>query len=316
MNIFSPICPCCGKRTTLSSPNRKSLGARFGKNAQGISYFCGSYPKLLPYTVRPSSTYVDRGKPEHNIDLTHYYTYIRKYHIVIIHDMINMLNRFKVYELFNPKYAFRCRHCDRKLSINFNPFALCYSWLFVMLLGFSLTAIFASLVNIGDFFTQRVEVDLQKYVSILKTSGIVLNAALVSVGLYTSIGYAITRKFFSNIIPTEIYDDYVVPHTELVLDKSGLKRSYCHRGNILSAELDGEKIQLYVTDKKKRLSCHICGIDDEPRRIADILKTKLGKNIELFFEGKSIGTADILEFFDIPIEKPKTFYKPDLIEED
>ena len=311
MNIFSPICPYCGRKTIMAAPNRKTLGARFGENVQGISYYCDSRPKILPYTVRHSAAHRDIEKPPYTTDLTHYYTYIRRYRIVIVHDMIKMLNRFNIRERFEPKYAYRCKHCGGKLSFNYNPFAPIFTFPFTLGFGLLLTVLYGSLINVVDDLLGMSVLYLDKFTRLLRLSGFALAGILFVAGLYTTIGYSVISKRFSNIVPTDMNDDYIVPSSDIGIDKKSIKKGYSHRSNIFETELEGETFRLYLTEKGKHdLKLHICGIEGEREALLSLIREKQSRGetvtLPLTFEDKPAGKAEVLEIYDRSEDTAKT----------
>lgn len=186
------ICPCCGKPLELIPPNRSMLGYRFGVNSQGIEYYLSSVPKLMPYTIWSKSSYHEKNKPSYTTDLTHYYSYIKRYSIVLLHDMSLALNEGKLLKLFNPGYVFRCGHCEAKLSLNFNPFSLfCNVFFWVVLL-----------------------------MIVILFDPIIMALFCVPFLIASIVGYICVHNCMSNFVTTDINDNYIVPTVDLSLKKS------------------------------------------------------------------------------------------------
>lgn len=185
------VCPCCG-RSSLVPPNRSMLGYRFGANFQGIEYYLSSSPKLTPYTIWQKSSYREKNKPSYTTDLTHYYSYIKRYSIVLLSDMRLALNEGNLLKLFNPCYVFRCGHCEAKLSLNYNPLSLFWNAFFWVLL----------------------------LIIVILFDPIIMTLFCVPFLLLSFVGFIFVKNCMSNFVTTDIDDNYIVPTVDLYFKKS------------------------------------------------------------------------------------------------
>ncbi len=268
------VCPCCG-RSSLVSPNCSMLGYRFGVNSQGIEYYLSSSPKLLPYTIWSKSSYREKNKPSYTTDLIHYYSYIKRYSIVLLHDMRLALNEGKLLKLFNPGYVFCCGYCEAKLSLNYNPFSLfgnVFFWVVLLAAVILFDTIIAALFCVPFLIASIV-------------------------------GYICVYNCMSNLVTTDMNDNYIVPTVDLYLTKiKGTKLRFCHLSNIYSVSIEGQLYYLYVVNKAKSLiQIHICGdestVSDIKQYFRNVMETDKS-TIELHFEGKYAGAAEVCGIVD------------------
>lgn len=267
MKIKHFICPCCG-RSSLVTPNRSMMGYRFGVNSQGIEYYLSSNPKLMPYTIYGKSTYREKNKPSYTTNLTHY-SYIKRYSIVLLHDMRLVLSEGKLLKLFNPGYVFRCGHCEAKLSLNYNPFSLfCNVFFWVALL-----------------------------VIVILSDPIIMALFCVPFFIISIVGYICILNCMSNFIPTDINDNYVAPTVDLSLKRiKDTKMRFCHLSNIYSVNIEGQTFYFYIVKKAKSLiKIHICDDESAVTYVKQYFR-KIGSDrsiVELYFEGKYAGVAEV-----------------------
>lgn len=263
------VCPCCG-RNSLVLPNRSMLGCRFGVNAQGIEYYLSSSPKLMPYTICGKSAYREKNKPLYTTDLTHYYSYVKRYSIVLLHDMRLALNEGKLLKLFNPNYVFRCGHCESKLSLNYNPFSLFYNVFFWIVL----------------------------LVLVVLFNPIIMALFCVPFLIISIVGYIYILNCMSNIVLTDITDNYIVPTIDLSIKRiKGTKMRFCHLSNIYSVNIDGQIHYFYIVKKAKSfIQIHICGDESTVNDVKQYFRNTIESDksiVELYFEGKYAGIVEV-----------------------
>lgn len=273
MRIKQFVCPCCG-RSSLVPPNRSMLGYRFGVNSQGIEYYLSSVPKWMPYTICPKSSYHEKNKPPYTTDLTHY-SYIKRYSIVLLHDMRLVLNEGKLLKLFNPGYAFRCGHCKAKISLNYNPISLFWNAFFWVVL----------------------------LVIVILFDPVIMALFCVPFLIVSIVGYICVRNCMSNFVTTDIDDNYIVPTVDLSLKRiKGAKMRFCHLSNIYSVSIEGQTYYLYIVKKEKSLiRIHICADESAVANVKQYFRNATGSDraiVELHFEGKYAGVAEVSEIVD------------------
>lgn len=274
MKLKQFVCPCCAGNL-LVPPNRSMLGYRFGVNSQGIEYYLSSNPKLMPYTICAKSAYREKNKPSYTTDLTHYYSYIKRYSIVLLHDMRLALNEGKLLRLFNPNYVFRCGHCESKLSLNYNPFSLFYNGFFWIVL----------------------------LVIVILFDPIIMALSCVPFFILSIVGYIYVLNRMSNIVLTDMSDNYIVPTVDLSLKRiKGTKMRFCHLSNIYSVNIEGQTYYFYIVKKAKSfIQIHVCGDESAVNDVKQYFRNTIGSDksiVELHFEGKYAGVAEVNGIFD------------------
>lgn len=80
--------------------------------------------------------------------------------------------------------------------------------------------------------------------------------------------------------------------------------------NVLSTTFNRETFLLYIIDTDfPKVKLHICGIDDEPEWLLNLIREKQKRSetviLPLKFEGKLVGNAEVLETYDPPKSSDK-----------
>ncbi len=304
MNLLSPVCPVCGEKTMLCEPNHISIKSRYGVNHQGIPYFSSSELKFFPYTVFPKSSYKNTNPPPYKADLTHYYSYIKRYSIVVISDMVKDIKKGKAFRYFNPDYSFRCSECNSKLSFNYNPFCLCYFRIMqIIVMCVSVSVIFG-LYNSFILLSRSSAVAENNANQHLIYCSVMLTALVSVIAVFTVTGYFITKKYFSNIIHTTVEDEVIVPDTHIKMLYHTFRKAYLHTGNVFCTDIDGYKFHVYLANKDGvRLEFSICAPEEERSHILQLLNNSKQNSLSLEFEGKPVGEAQIIELTTLNPQK-------------
>lgn len=305
------ICPCCGKKLKLIPPTKELLPNRFGVSENDIPFYLISDIRYLPYTVQPESVSEFHSSVLYK-DVKIGNDWTCNYHVsssdgprylklITVSRTDKMLQKDHLFINAGWAMVFFCEHCKSKIALNFNPITLLNMRIF-----------FTPFIFIMAAATFSLQINNVLLACILAVAAV----SLIIIGLLSSVfSYLYLKLFTSNFVPTSYSDAMVIQSSELSLSRRGLKRVFLHRSNVYKTAVDSEEFYVYLTEKDKgSIKLHICGIDGERERLTSLLKEKISAEgkavIPLEFEGKSVGSAEVLEILDTPAEQPKTFYKP------
>lgn len=248
------ICPVCGKALVLKPPNVTTPGS------DKIAAWVRTVWSIKPYTVYPHDKYILRPVRSRVANWQRY---------MVKTELLERNLRSDGYSLYYSGNIMHCQECKARLSLNFNYMPL-FDGLFLvfMFLGFA------------AFFS---------WVILLVWLGL---WALYITGRAVCAGYV--KRNLSNFVPVTDHDALMVPSVELSLSPEGLNKKWLHVSNIFTVELNRQKYQLYLAKKEeKRLWFSICGIEGEQKRFIELMERGVTK-LDLTFEGKSAGTAQVL----------------------
>ena len=297
------ICPCCGKTSELITPSKEDLPRRVEESANKIQYYFQCRPRFFSYTRRPKTGFViprDRGYfLDKNIDRYGRLAVVPRGNDCFIQTVPYTRRRLKKDRLFffDRELVFLCGNCRKKLSIDRNPFYLFHVPLFLFLLAVMILAMLLPVIMAANEASLKV----LKVIFFFAIGSMLLT---VPVTAFISAYYFWVKKHISNFVPTDEYDTLVKLPENLKI--SGvLSKKYLHPYNVYETELDGERFFLYLTEKGKRdHKLHICGLEGEQERLLSIIREKQNRGetvtLPLTFEGKAMGSADILETYDPP----------------
>lgn len=270
------ICPCCGKKLELMPPSSELLPLRVGTSSNYVEYYFPSHKRYTSLTANPHSHYKQctANKLTYRGNLNKHLILFDKsgWEIVPVYNTQRKLRKDGL-RIFSPEMAFFCDKCKRKLSINRNPLAIFGTamsvWFLVAAVVFTISIIRAALIVI----------------------------ALLAGVLFVIIAEAAVETFFtvwlmSNFVPTDEYDNLIYPQTDIKLSTS-LRSPYLREGNVLTAKLADGEVHIYLVRKTDSYDFSICCEDGERKQ----LKQRLSEyaKLELTFEGKPVGTAEITE---------------------
>lgn len=257
------ICPVCGKKLRLRAPSNSDAD---GKDIiEGYpSFAVRTRWSILPYTVYPHRDHnvpIGRGGVPWRVSS-------KEIHIFLANDGLLLYRTYLV---------FFCEECSSRLSLNFNPQGL----LIALLWGLALVV---PLLSVGAGHPEIFSC----WWAIL----ILLLFAAVFAGWVGCMIYI--RRNLSNFVPVDQYDALINPTTELSLSPEGLPKKWLHESNIFTTEINRQKYQLYLAKKeKKQLWFSVCGINGEQKRFIELMEHGVTM-LDLTFEGKSVGTAQVL----------------------
>ena len=287
------ICPCCGKPLELIAPTKELLSNRFGVSQNEIPFYIPSGIRYVPYTVHPKTLSDFWGINVENVgnigefwlcnntmssDAPRHRSGLR---LITVPRTERALKKDRLFSGSGWAMSFFCQNCKAKLALNYNPHTLFDGMLFwVVFLASMLLAVLLLKINV--------------------VISIILIALCFVAPLFSLFSYVFIKNFFSNFVVTDLRDNLITPKAELLISRKGLKRVFLHRSNIYETELNGEKFYLYLTEKGKRdLNLHICGIEGEPERLLSLIREKQSRGeavtLPLTFEGKQVGTAEVLK---------------------
>lgn len=215
---------------------------------------------LRPYTVYPHNVYkiqtrsTRSGRQPYTLSL----------------GCIKRNLRSDGWSLYNKTNVMHCSECMARLSLNFNCIPLFdVIFIFLLILGFSSFFMWA-------FFFAWLGLDV-----------------LFIVGRVICGSYV--KRNLSNFVPVDDHDALITPSTELIMSPEGLPQKWLHESNIFTTELNRQKYSIYLAEKEeKRLKFSVCGINGEQKRFVELMKRNSVSRLELTFEGKNAGTAQVL----------------------
>lgn len=248
------ICPVCGKALVLTPPNMTTPG-----NDQPTSRLRTVWT-LKPYTVYPHNEYIIqtvRGRRGGQLPF------------MMKPELIERNLRRDGYTLYHSGNVMHCRECKARLSLNFNYMPL-FDTLFLVML----------LLGPAVFFNWVI------LVVWLGLWALYITARAVCAGY--------VRRNLSNFVPVTERDALIIPSVELSLSPEGLPKEWLHESNIFTTELNRQKYQLYLAKKEeKQLWFSVCGVNGEQKRFVELMERGVAR-LDLTFEGKSAGTAQVL----------------------
>lgn len=249
------ICPVCGKALVLKPPNVTTPGS------DKIAAWVRTVWSIKPYTVYPHDKYILRPVRSRVANCWQRY--------MVKTELLERNLRSDGYSLYYSGNIMHCQECKARLSLNFNYMPL-FDGLFLVFLFLGFAAFFS-------------------WVILLVWLGL---WALYITGRAVCAGYV--KRNLSNFVPVTDHDALMVPSVELSLSPEGLNKKWLHVSNIFTVELNRQKYQLYLAKKEeKRLWFSICGIEGEQKRFIELIERGVTK-LDLTFEGKSAGTAQVL----------------------
>lgn len=285
------ICPCCGKRLELVPPSTELLPKRTLSTIGGREFYLISKKRILSYTTSPKSNFTypagfDNYSPA---TVKEDYCFISRSStrndfagIATAYNTRKKLSKDKLW-LFSWEMVFHCGNCGQKLALNYNPFAILNDglWLSLICLIF---LIFFCLTGIAAAWASNSSATFAVFCAV---SGICPLFIILSF-----FGLAYTKLFLSNFVPTSEVDNLIYPLTDIKLS-AALRSPYLREGNVLTAKLADGEVHIYLVRKNENYEFSICCEDGEREQ----LKQRLSEcaELELTFEGKRVGTANITE---------------------
>lgn len=278
------ICPYCGKTLKPIPPDRYGYPKCVGLSANGVEFCVINSSRLLGYTRKP------RSRISGNEEL------LNRYSAVVLNRHYNKYKyissicqseslRQKIerggLSLYDPNIRLLCGNCENMVALDKNP---CRSF------GVS-EVIFASISFVVMILLVLAVVEVLSWAAlgIAAIAGIIA-AAVFFLAVFLRIRFI--EKRFNNIVPIDEYDNLIYPPTDIKL--SAARRSpYLREGNVLTAKLDDGEVHIYLVRKNDNYEFSICCDDCEREQ----LKQRLSEcaELELTFEGKPVGTAEITE---------------------
>ncbi len=285
------ICPCCGKTLKLVPPTKELLPKRTLSTTGGREFYFISKKRIFSYTVFPKSNFtypagLDKYSPA---IIKEDYCFINKKStrkdftgIATAYNTRKKLSRDGLW-LFSWEMIFHCDNCGQKLALNFNPFTILNDWLWLPLIC-AVFLIFFCFTGFSEVWAADSTVTFALFC--------VLSAICPLCVGFSFVGLAYARIFLSNFVPTNEVDNLIYPPTDVRLS-AAFRSPYLREGNVFSVRLGGDDIHLYLVRKNGCCEFSICCADNERER----LKQRLSEcsELELTFEGKCVGTAEILE---------------------
>ena len=295
--IFSHerYCPKCGRNLKLVAPTKELLPNRVGNSSNGVFYYYPSKKRYRSITSHPTSNYsttiANKLYYPGVLNSKHILYDKSGWNIVPIENTKRKLKKGGFW-IFSPEMVFFCSNCKQKLSINLNPTAKS---------GTSALVLF--FVAIISLFVWCV------WKSIPYWCFNVIGILYVIILIEFLIELVYVLHFCSNFVPTDEYDSLIHQSVEITILSINLYPFFVKQGNIYSAKIDDEFFQIYLEKKEKRkLHMHICGTTDEQKTVISFLNQKVKKDskatLSLWFEGKYIGNAEVVEIYDCIEEKP------------
>ena len=293
------ICPKCGKPLVLCEPTVFDLPKRMGESSNKIQFYYACKFRLLNITNKPRSMFT----------LPHDYGYFDGKHIKPTGSWIprgndcfittipytkNRLDKDKLF-FVNREILFLCRNCRQKLSVNHNPFGILRYTCFLLGLTAMVIAFVLIAVVLGNAWIMQFMLFFMK----------ILISVVLLVGV-TSLAFSILYYFYiklniSNFVPTDEFDNLIYPQTNIVLSND-IKSVFLHEGNVFLSKIDGEDFYIYLIHKKPFLAFSVCGIEGRQERLLTLIREKQTRGesvfLTLYFEGKLVGNAEILETYD------------------
>ena len=291
MNDFKRICPCCGEKLVLIPPTKELLPERFGISKNGVEYYLYSNPRIRSYTKDPKSNYKG-GIANFRLlsDITENTKFRRCYQLVAVHNTLIKLQKGGK-SLFSPEMVFFCDYCKAKLALNSNPFAIRYyqSYQITYILYFMMVVI----PIIGES-----NIPLWYYGMLITLFCLQFTIEFVC----SSIRYKRICKYKSNFVPTDQFDNLIIPKIHIITASCYLEKNLICESNIYKVKVGGSNYYIYLVNKDDKLSFHICGIDGEPEHLLEFIdkKQKSGEKaiLPLSFEGKFVGNAEVIEILE------------------
>lgn len=303
MDLSRKICPYCGKALRLMPPSREYLPNTMGVSANGIEFRIANPYRFDSYTKQPiaNRSYkptAEIASLEHsNICMRQndvYIDYHRRTAPVHLVPTIYVRNQIKKggNALFRRHMVFQCQKCFNIIAINENPYfnnaggIMVFLWLLTLMLF----AVAAMLVTSG--IVPHPLILLLLPIPALISTVIFLILMLIS---FQRI------KHTNNFVPVDEFDN-LVKMPRLITVSCNIPEKYRQEANIFSTKLDGKEYRLYLTSiRESAIDLYICGVDGEQERMLDRLKDR-SSPLVLSFEGKEIGSAEVLNIYDIPEE--------------
>ncbi|MDE7362294.1 MAG: hypothetical protein K2N38_10220 [Oscillospiraceae bacterium] len=282
------ICPCCGKTLKPIPPDRYGYPKCVGLSANGVEFCIINSSRLMSYTRKP------RSGIGGNENILNFYSAVvldrhcdkvykgSKYHSSMrpSESLRRKIERGGL-SLYDPNIRLLCGNCENLVALDKNP---CRS------LGVSETLFaFISFVFMILLVLAVAEVLPWTTLGITALAGIIAAAVFFPIVLFL---IRFIEKRFNNIVPIDEYDNLIYPPTEIKLNTS-IRSPYLREGNVLTVKLDDGEVHIYLVHKADNCEFSICCEDDEREQI----KQRLSEcaELELTFEGKRVGTAEILE---------------------
>lgn len=307
------FCPHCGKTLSLVPPNSELLPSRFGFSTNGVSYYFPPKRKITSYTLKPKASYSHyKSNDWHfegvlNPNIVKHDRIHPGWQIVPVKYAKKRIDKGGVH-LYSQNLIFFCSNCKKKLALNYNPVGL---WELVR------EMLTISLLLFLIIYTILVINNVNVSISTLFVGIFVHFLSLLGTAIYAIISLILVMHYRSNFVLTDAYDSLINQKVHFSISSNGLRLSWLKESNIFSIEVNGQLYQIYLEKKDKaKLHMHICGINDEPKIVISFLNQKVkndGKaTLSLWFEGKYIGNAEVIEIYDyieektLPYDAPKT----------
>lgn len=300
MDISRKICPYCGKHLSLQPPAQAYLPNLMGRSKNSIEFCFRPEIRLFSYTKQPYSGYerasATRSLFENN-NITRDFGNIEGSRrlsrgTITLPYIRRCLAAESTSALFKPYLLFLCGNCKHCVAINKNPLRLSgfigIFWIAVM---------FVSMLGMGLYLANAINSFLW---IILLIGGSFIATIIYYIFSYARIYSVMAHE--NNFAPINDNGDLESIPAVLKLHSAVIPRRYLHESNILSAELFGKTYQLYITKfEQKQLDMYICGVNGEQQELISLLRAseELPK-ITLCFEGRTIGTAEITELYELP----------------
>ena len=310
MDISRKICPYCGKALRLMPPSREYLPNTMSVSANGIEFRMTNTYRYDSYTKQPKAeTAYKRNDMFYKFhatisDIEHSNLFVRKNDCYVDHSRktapvglvptIYVRNQIKKggNALFRCHMVFQCEKCFNIVAINENPYfnnaggIMVFLWLLTLMLF----AVAAMLVTSG-IFPHPIILLLLPIPALISTV-VFLIIMLIS---FQRI------KHTNNFAPVDEFDN-LVKMPRLITVNCNIPEKYRQEANIFSTELNGKVFRLYLTSiRESAIDLYICGVDGEQERMLNLLKNR-NAPLTLSFEDKEIGSAEVLNVYDIPEE--------------
>ena len=278
------ICPCCGKKLKPIPPDRYGYPKCVGISANGVEFCVINPSRLFSYTRKPKSGI---GGNEELLNLysaavldRHYNKYKYTSSMRPSESLRRKIERGGL-SLYDPNIRLLCGNCENMVALDKNP---CRS--------FGVTEmLFAVILFVYIMLLVLAVVEVLPWAALgIAAVAVIVAAVVFFLAVFLRIRFI--EKRFNDIVPIDEYDNLIYPPTDIKLSAS-LRSPYLHKGNVLTAKLDDGEVHIYLVHKNENYEFSICCEDDEREQ----LKQRISEcaELELTFEGKRVGTANIME---------------------
>lgn len=278
------FCPCCGKTLKPIPPDRYGYPKCVGISANGVEFCVINSSRLLSYTRKPKSGI---GGNEELLNLysaavldRHYNKYKYLSSMRPSESLRRKIERGGL-SLYDPNIRLLCGNCENMVVFDKNP---------CRLLGVSET-LFAVILFVYIMLLILAVVEVLSWTALgIAAVAVIVAAAVFFLAVFLRIRFI--EKRFNNIVPIDEYDNLIYPPTDIKLS-AALCSPYLREGNVLTAKLDDGEVHIYLVRKNDSYEFSICCEDGEREQF----KQRLSEcaELELTFEGKRVGTAEITE---------------------